>query len=244
MNRTDVRISVSGFKSIAGKPLLLCMLLYPLFVVLFLVFIYPLISQIASPRDEVSHWSYYGLTGITLIFAIPFLYGLLFSLLQGKQYPPSGQDEGGVGDHGRSSLLIRLEVCVLLSFFVTLPVICLTDPVSTEGWLRKIYAAFLLAINVPFIFLLISCCREKSKRALFLSVFSVMLLLAVPSGLLLHHPWNYFAFFSPFYWVGWAWVINSPAESLMYGAISLAVTAVWTGIFYKVYTGNSGTALS
>jgi hypothetical protein len=172
------------------------------------------------------------------------MYGLLFSFIHGKQYPASGNDEGIETDPGRNSLIARLEVSAILSFITALPVIYLTDPVSTEGWLRGIYAALLLAFNAPFIFLLITCCRTGGLRGLVFSILTVMLLLAVPSGLLLHHPWNYLAFFSPFYWVGWAWVITAPGESVLYGIISLAVTAAGIAIFYRVYRRKRGSERS
>ncbi len=240
MTRANVHIFISDFKSIVRKPLLLSLLLFPVFVVLFLLIFYPVISHAAYPGETVSHGRYLGLTGITLISAIPFIYGLLFSFIHTKKHPSSRNYEGGARDPDtRSSLLTRLEVSAILSFITALAVIYLTNPVSTEGWLRGIYAALLLAINAPFIFLLTSCCRTGNKRRFVFSVISVILLLAVPSGLLLHHPWNYFVFFSPFYWVGWAWVITSPFESMMYGMISLAVTAAGIAIFYKVYKRNS-----
>jgi fluoroquinolone transport system permease protein len=58
-------------------------------------------------------------------------------------------------------------------------------------------------------------------------------LVAVPLGLLLHHPWNYFAFFSPLYWISWAWIISVPFESLIYGAISMIITFGCILIFFR-----------
>jgi hypothetical protein len=72
-----------------------------------------------------------------------------------------------------------------------------------------------------------------------LSVISIMFLVTVPSGLMLHHPWSYFAFFSPFYWISWAWVVASPAESLIYGAISVLITSAGMLIFYRCILKNN-----
>jgi hypothetical protein len=66
---------------------------------------------------------------------------------------------------------------------------------------------------------------KRRKRFVF-SGFYWILLIVVPLGLLLHHPWNYFTFFSPFYWISWAWVIPLPTDSFIYGAIAIVLTSV------------------
>jgi hypothetical protein len=63
----------------------------------------------------------------------------------------------------------------------------------------------------------------------------------LPVGLLLHHPWNYVALVSPFYWIAWAWMVQSSGLSLLYGFIALAFTSI-AGIipirqFFKKHTG-------
>jgi hypothetical protein len=114
-----------------------------------------------------------------------------------------------------------------------LPVIFVTDPVPTEGWVRTIYASLLLSVTAPFIFLFLAAFGSTRGRWTILATISFVFLLALPSGMMLHHPWNYIAFFSPFYWSGWAWVIASPVEAVMYGSISAGVTAAGSIIFYR-----------
>ncbi len=129
-----------------------------------------------------------------------------------------------------------MSISAVLSFILVLPVIFITGAVSTEGWLRSIYAAFLLAITAPFIFIFSAGFASDRKSWTLHSLISVIFLIALPSGLVLHHPWNYFLFFSPFYWSGWAWVIASPSESMVYGMISLAIAAI-TGLvcFHQIF---------
>jgi hypothetical protein len=178
-------------------------------------------------EDALSYRKYYSLTAITLISAIPFIYGHLFSFVQMKELQINGREVADFHLPAAKSVFIsRIVISAVLSFVLVIPVIYITGAVSTEGWLRSIYAAFLLAISAPFIFIFSAGFARDRKSWKILSLISVIFLIALPSGLLLHHPWNYFIFFSPFYWIGWAWVIASPAESIVYGIISLAITTI------------------
>jgi hypothetical protein len=235
-----MKLLISDIRSISRVPILFCALFSPVFITLFLLYIFPLISGFTSSDDIFLYKRYYTVTAITLISAIPFIYGLLFSFIhQGEYHSPGNNDEFANKDV-KWHIYMRMGFSVFLSFSIVLPVIYLTDAVSTEGWLRSIYTAFLLAIMASFIFLFIVGFAGMIKNLKVLSLISLIFLITVPSGLLLHHPWNYFAFFSPFYWLSWAWVIASPAESLLYGIISLSVTATCMRIFYRSFLRNSG----
>jgi hypothetical protein len=72
-------------------------------------------------------------------------------------------------------------------------------------------------------------------QGLALSKLYGVFLAAVPLGLILHHPWNYLAFFSPLYWISWAWIIPSFAESLMYGAIASLITVGCMFVFFRYF---------
>jgi hypothetical protein len=103
--------------------------------------------------------------------------------------------------------------------------------VPTEGWLRNLFAACLLSIQAPFVCLLICILAEKKVKRIPVFVLSCIFLITVPYGLLIHHPWNYLVFFSPFYWVAWAWIIKTPVESFIYGAISVFIISVALTVF-------------
>jgi hypothetical protein len=228
-----MKLLISDIKSIIRVPVLTCALMTPLVILLTLLFCSPLIERLTGSENSDSFVSYYSVAAITLISAIPFIYGLFFSFFHlnktSYNHKESSESKGS-----RSDVLIsRITVLFILSFIMILAVIFFTDPVSTEGWLRNIYAALLLSAASPFIFLLLVAYGVSRARWIFLSMIALVFLLAVPSGMALHHPWNYFAFFSPFYWSGWAWVITSPMEGLIYGAISLGISVAGSIIFYR-----------
>jgi hypothetical protein len=237
-----MNLIISDIKSIARAPILLCALLSPLIIALLLLYGFPLLSSAIWSDDAMSYLRYYSLTAISLISSIPFIYGILFSFIHLKELHSVINNEDETLDLSTKSLLIsRAALSAILSLVMILPVIYITDAVSTEGWLRSIYAAFLLAITAPFIFIFATGFERDRKGWKILFLIAVIFLITVPSGLLLHHPWNYFIFFSPFYWTGWAWVIVSPAESLVYGMISMALTAIFTVICFRNFIRNNGT---
>jgi fluoroquinolone transport system permease protein len=133
----------------------------------------------------------------------------------------------------KNFLYMRMIVPAFMSFIMVILCVILTNPVPNEGWLRTIFVSFLLSAQSPFIFLFIGSLAENKIEGFALSKLYGVFLIAVPLGLLLHHPWNYLAFFSPLYWVAWAWVTSVPVESLVYGAISMIITFGCILIFFS-----------
>jgi hypothetical protein len=225
------KLIITDIRSFAGSPVLYCALLYPVFIIFFLLSGYPLLSGLAGSDDLNSFSSYYSVTAITLIASIPLGYGLLFAFIHLKKFHLQGDNRPGTA----KNLFMKMLFPFSFSFIMVLPLIYLSDPVSTEGWLRSIYAAILLAVMGSFIYLFATCISRYIGSLKIPFVVSVILLITVPAGLLLHHPWNYFLFFSPFYWLSWAWVIPLPAESLTYGIISMLIAGASMLIFYRYY---------
>ncbi len=216
------KVLIGDLNDIAHAPLLLIAFLSPVFITLFLLYIFPLFSLLTGSENGFLTGRYYPVTSLTLISAIPFIYGLIFSHIHLHQYQSGNLPDNILNFRGTMGMLyFRFVFSALICFVVVLPVIFLTDAVSTEGWLRSIYASALLASLVPFIFAVILAGRLRGRIRPSIIFLAAAFIIAVPSGVLLHHPWNYFAFFSPFYWVSWAWIISSPLESLVYGLISL-----------------------
>lgn len=229
-----MNLFIIDIKSIARAPVLLSTLLSPVIIILFLLLGFPLFSGSIGSGSGISYGQYYSLTAITLTSAIPFVYGLLFSFITLKGYHISGDKTDTASEMSNRTILIsRMAHSALLSFIMVLSVIYITDAVSTEGWLRSIYAAFLLSMTASLIFIIATCFALGGKSRKILYSIAVIFLMTIPSGLLLHHPWNYFVFFSPFYWVSWAWVIPSVAESILYGAIASAITTISLLICYR-----------
>ena len=231
---------ISDIKLIVSIKALLFAFLSPFVLILLLLFVYPLFSGLTRTGNGLIPGCFYSLTAITVISAIPFIYGLVFSYIHLYE-PPSPNDSSVelIKKEAKNILNTRIAVSAFLSFIILLPAIFLTDAVSTEGWLRSICASFLMAMMAPFIFLFVVGFARDRKKGMVLSVISIMFLVTVPSGLMLHHPWSYFAFFSPFYWISWAWVVASPAESLIYGAISVLITSAGMLIFYRCILKNN-----
>jgi hypothetical protein len=226
-------VFISDIKFIARMPRLLAGILFPLFVLLLHFFASKYISVI---KDAEKAYQYYTVTIVSLISAIPFIYGTVFSFmnLHGIR---SGDTKASLQPESdkRDLFLIRLAISGLSAFIVVLPVIYITDAVATEGWLRSIYVSILLATTAPFIYAFLTGSGGSILGWRKQSLISVLFVLPVPFGLILHHPWNYLAFFSPFYWINWAWIIPSPGESFIYGLISIAITASVLSVYYWKY---------
>jgi hypothetical protein len=199
--------------------ILFSVILFPVLVILFLLVIFPLICGTCD-----MYLNYYTITAVSLINVIPFLCGAVM-FAKGKDNLSASPGSGKTRNQNYASFipLKQSVLCGFISFMIIFPVILLTDAVSTEGWLRSIYAAMLLGLSAPFIYLLFYLLNVHSERCFYLLLISLLLIVTVPLGMIFHHPWNYFLFFSPFYWISWAWIIGSPFESLMYGLIAMAL---------------------
>ena len=85
-----MKLFISDIKFIAHRPLLLTALLSPVIFTLFLLYLFPFISGLTRPDDTLTYGRYYSVTAITLISAIPFIYGLLFSFVHLKEHNTIG----------------------------------------------------------------------------------------------------------------------------------------------------------
>jgi hypothetical protein len=164
--------------------------------------------------------SYYQLIVISLVSVIPVISGITFASVSVDKI------------HGiqvnfperLNALYVRMIICVFVSFVLLLVTTILSEPVPSQGWLRNLFAIFLLAIQAPFVFLIITSFSKSKTGRTVISVLCLVLLIAAPAGVMMHHPWNYFTFFSPLYWIIWTWIITSPAESRVYALIAIALT--------------------
>ena len=235
MNR---RIILNSFKAdikfIARDPTLLLAFLAQFMLILFLRLVFPLLSDIILLKTAFRLISYYTIVAITMVAIIPMLFGMVYAFIFLDEnnthilQPISGTLAGK-----KNLLYMKMVVSLFLSFIMVLLTVILTNPVSTEGWLRTIYISFLLAIQSPFAFLFIGGLAGNKIEGLALSKLYGIILITVPLGLLLHHPWNYLMFFSPLYWISWAWVTSVPSESLLYGGLSIVLTSGGILIFFR-----------
>ena len=232
------KIILNSFKAdikfIARDPMLLFAILAPFMLILVLKLVFPLLSNFIFSKTGFLIDSYYTLVAITFVSIIPMLFGMVYAfilldendlhILQVIAVTPAGK---------KNFLYMRMIVPSFMSFIMVLLSVILTNPVPNEGWLRTIFVSILLSAQSPFIFLFIGSLAENKIEGLALTKLYGVFLIAVPLGLLLHHPWNYLAFFSPLYWVAWAWVAWSAVESLIYGAIAGILTLSGIIIFFR-----------
>jgi hypothetical protein len=60
------------------------------------------------------------------------------------------------------------------------------------------------------------------------------MLIAVPAGLFLRSPVNILAFFSPLYWISWAWITEIKMESIISGVISVIIISGPVFLIYRI----------
>jgi hypothetical protein len=213
-------------------------LLIPLFILILIIillpFCFPVVSHSVYLRTSVQPAKFYTLISVTLVSLMPVLIGIAFGRLMTGKAPltaikGSNETTGNVPD----STYIRVLTCLVISFALILLSIWLIKPVPSQGWLRALYSAGLLSVQAPFVLLIIGNTADKRNTRPGLMIFYWIFLIALPLGLLVHHPWNYFAFISPFYWIAWAWMIIPPLESILCGSIAVVLSAVFLFLLLK-----------
>ena len=226
----------TDIKFIARAPMLLLISLAPVILILLLRFAFPLISDFILSKTGFLLDNYYTIIAITISSVFPLLFGLVYVFVLLNENDMHIPQVVAVTPAGKkNTLYMRMITPAFLTFLLVLISIIVTNPVPTEGWLRTTFICFLMSIQAPFVFLFIgSLAGNKAEGKSFSKLF-VIFIIAVPVGLILHHPWNYLAFFSPLYWIGWSWITPVPAESLIYGAISIIITFGCIMIFFSHY---------
>ncbi len=212
--------------------------------VLFLIIILlPLCIHAPSHSEYMKYGlqpdKYYTLVSITLIALIPVLTGIVFGKIISEEVQPA--DTGGsdaMPETQHDALYVRVFASVVISFILITLSVWHIEPVPMQGWLRTLFAEMLLSIQSPFVLLFIFAAESKKAVRSVLTWLYWIFLIALPAGLLVHHPWNCFAFFSQFYWIAWAWMIRSPVQGLICGSISVILTSIILIILLKYFTGR------
>ena len=225
---------IADMKIISHDAMLLVTGLIPLVLILLLKFVFPLISHLVFLKSGFILDKYYSLTALTIVSLIPVFLGMLYAFILLDENDLEIIEESDMKPFsGKNSLYMRILVTASLSFILIYISIFLINPVPGEGWLRTLFVVLLLSLQSPFVFLFIVSLAENKTEGFALSKIYGFFLITVPLGLVLHHPWNYLAFFSPLYWISWAWLIPTQAESLIYGAIATVITSVVIIIFFR-----------
>jgi hypothetical protein len=205
---------------------LLARIVAPFIFILFLKFVFPMLSGAIYSKTGFHLDKYYSLVAITFVSVIPMFPGMVYAFIK-----MNGNDlytlfvKVAASEDRYKFLLLRMTIPVLISFILVMITIIIVKPVPTEGWLRTLFAVGLLSIQSAFVFQFISSLSANRVSGLAISRFYWIFIITVPLGLMFHHPWNYLAFFSPLYWISWAWVAPNPAESFVYGVIAFILTS-------------------
>jgi fluoroquinolone transport system permease protein len=221
---------LADIKFIFRDPMLLMACLAPLILIILLKFIFPLISELITSKTGFNLDPYYSVVAITMVSVIPMLFGMVYAFILLDESDAHILQVISVTPAGRKNfLLMRIIVPSVLTSILVLVTAFITGSVPTEGWLRTIFISVLMGFQTVFVFLFIGGIAGNKVEGLALAKLYGIFLVTVPLGLLLHHPWNYLNFFSPLYWISWAWVCQNPFESLLYGVIAMVITSgsVW-----------------
>jgi hypothetical protein len=213
---------LKDLKNIFSNYRLLIALLILVWLSFLHTLLFPVFSDYFFSKSGLRLEEYYALFTVTCISVVPALIGTLYGKIlreEESQLPSERPPE-----NQRTLLFARIVNAVVLTFIITLVSVIIIKPVHAQGWLRNLSAAMLLSVQAAIVLLYIAI-SGKSGYGRFYKLITYFLLLSLPLGLLFHHPWNYPAFLSPFYWIGWEWLIVSPTESLLYGVIALVMTS-------------------
>ena len=197
-----------------------------LFILLLsLKFFFPLFYNLIYSKTGFQPGSYFSLTAITLIMIIPLITGLAYTdTLKSEDALHVINNHEGTDFHKTKYLLQKMIFPAFFSFILVMVAVILTKPVPAEGWLRTLFAGSLFSIQSSVVFLFGAVSGGRRKPGVTNWIYGLFVIV-VPLGLLLHHPWNYFSFFSPLYWIACSWMVRSPYDSMIYGLIALILTA-------------------
>lgn len=212
----------TDLKLIIHRPVIISAILIPVLLVTVLKFVFPFISVLINSGNRLKPEDYFTIISLILIFSIPIVVGFILALGFSHRNLMSSPTHNNRKEIG-AIFLIRILETLFLSFALVLLAIIITDPIPNEGWLRKLYISALLSLqSVHIVFLITNRIYHKAGNSINYLI-SIMVLIAVPVGLLLNSPFNCLAFFSPLYWISWAWLTDVQTESIISGIISVLI---------------------
>jgi hypothetical protein len=223
MIRTFIRYLNADLRSIAGSRIMLQLLLAPVIIVLLQRILLNVVSFQAVSENGFQIGRYYSLSIMTFISSVPVIIGFFTGGFLTYGFVSSDKIDLNADSPFRESLHTRLAESVLISLVVVIILVFAVNPVESEGWLRILYVSFLLSLQSAHIVLFIVLSRMGRESLTPVYILAAYFLLAIPSGLLIDSPWNMVAFLSPFYWINWAWVSPSLAESIISGVFSISI---------------------
>lgn len=223
----------NDIKIIIHRPVLLSAILIPFFLVLILKFVFPFISDLISSGSRFRPENYFTVISVVLIFSIPIVVGIILASGFSNRNLFSAPSQINLYEI-KAVFIIRIAETLLLSFLLVFITIVIINPVTSEGWLRAVYISGLLSLqSINVLFLITNRIYHKANNAIIYFI-CILMLIAVPTGLFLRSPVNILAFFSPLYWVSWAWITEIKMESIISGVISLIIISGPVFLIYRI----------
>jgi hypothetical protein len=191
-----------------------------------LKFIFPPFYSFIYSKTGFQPDSYFTLAAITLIMIIPLITGMAYTdTLKNEDVLHVINNHEDTDFHKIKYLLRKMIFPAFFSFVLVTIAVILAKPVPAEGWLRTLFAVSLFSIESSVVFLFRAVPAGRRNPGVASNWIYGLFVIVVPLGLLLHHPWNYFSFFSPLYWIACSWMVRSPYDGMIYGLIALILTS-------------------
>jgi hypothetical protein len=230
---------LADLKNIFLNNRLLIILSILVLIVILLPVCFSSVSHTVYLKTGLQPEKFYTIVSLSVLALIPVLVGIAY----GRVISDETQKEAinGTEIAGKKvpdSTFFRILTSLIFSFLLIVLSTYLMKPVPSQGWLRTLYGVLLLTVQTPIVLLLIGKTGARKIAGTGISKFYLLFLIALPLGLLVHHPWNCLAFFSPFYWVAWAWMIRPPAEAVICGAIAIILSSVILFVLLKYFLGR------
>lgn len=205
-------------------------------IVILMPVCFPVVSHSLFLETGIHPAKFYTLVSFTVLTLIPVVVGIAYGRVISDETLMTVISSSEIaGQKVPDSTYFRIFISLVLSFLLIILSTYLMKPVPSQGWLRTLYGVLLLSVQTPFVLLLIGKTGARKIAGTGISKFYLLFLIALPLGLLVHHPWNCLAFFSPFYWIAWAWMIRLPAEAVICGSIAVILSSVILFVLLKYF---------
>jgi hypothetical protein len=218
-------------------------ILIPLCLLLLVIIVIPFCLRVVTHHEYLYQGlhpaKYYTLASITIVSLIPVFTGFACGHVFSSEVTGGVPDGSGNIPATSEHVFLRILSSLFSSFLLIIIGILIVKPVPAQGWLRMIFASLLFSFQAPAAMLIyLKSSVISDKRSIYMILYLITLIL-LPGGLMLHHPFNYPAFISPFYWSAWAWMIQSPVQSIICGVIAAVFTFLLSFMAYpKTFPGN------
>jgi hypothetical protein len=230
------RILDDDIRAGAGSKLLAVIGLVPLFLLLLIKFGFLPLSRFFSSTTGFDFSGYYSLIALTAAAVVSSIPGVYFAFICLQPAERKKSADGTTASSGYTGILnVRAWAALVVSFVFGCLFNIVTDPIPAEGPLRMIYVSFLLSFQSLTALVFIVALSRSFLQGILMSKLYGIMLIVLPIGLVLESPWNILVFFSPYYWIAWAWLTEIPLQAFYYGAVSIGISFLLVSYLWHIY---------